>query len=160
MDIIPFHQMHTGSHQERRSLCSGSHCDQCGWSSACSWPGSTPTEESQTSVKAMQYTVIVMLSFRCFGRALISKKNASENCQVIHAINFKSLGKLQKTNLFVKQNRCTFTILSQPQETMMGLLLLGEKRTQETHSEWLSSCRKKAHKVCISTKLVYIGNQC
>ena len=23
----------------------------------------------------------------------------------------------------------------------MGLLLLGEKRTQDTHSEWLSSCR-------------------
>lgn len=95
MDIIPFHQMHTGSHQERRSLCSGSHRGQCGWSSACSWPDSTPTEESQTSVKAMQYTVIVMLSFtRC---ALISKKNTSENCQLIHAINFKSLGKLQKT---------------------------------------------------------------
>lgn len=51
--FIPFHQMHTGSHQERRSLCSGSHRDQCGWSSACSWPGSTPTEESQTSVKSI-----------------------------------------------------------------------------------------------------------
>lgn len=34
--------MHKGSHQERRSLCSGSQCGQCGSSSACSWPGSTP----------------------------------------------------------------------------------------------------------------------
>lgn len=33
----------------------------------------------------------------------------------------------------------TFTSLSQPQETMMGLLLFGEKRTHDTHSEWLSS---------------------
>merc|ERR1712063_243762 len=33
----------------------------------------------------------------------------------------------------------TLIILSQPQDTMMGLLLLGEKRTQDTHSEWLSS---------------------
>lgn len=35
--------------------------------------------------------------------------------------------------------RFTFTSLSQPQETMMGLLLFGEKRTHDTHSEWLSS---------------------
>lgn len=34
----------------------------------------------------------------------------------------------------------TLTSLSQPQDTMMGLLLLGEKRTHDTHSEWLSSC--------------------
>lgn len=33
--------------------------------------------------------------------------------------------------------------MSQPQETMMGLLLLGEKRTQDTHSLWLSSCRRR-----------------
>lgn len=37
----------------------------------------------------------------------------------------------------------TLTILSQPQETMMGLLLLGEKRTHDTHSEWLSSWRSE-----------------
>lgn len=34
----------------------------------------------------------------------------------------------------------TLTSLSQPQDTMMGLLLLGENRTHDTHSEWLSSC--------------------
>lgn len=51
-------------------------------------------EESQISVKSMQSTIIVMLSFtRC---ALISK-NASEKCQVIHAIIFKSLDKLLRT---------------------------------------------------------------
>lgn len=37
------------------------------------------------------------------------------------------------------QSSLTLTSLSQPQETMMGLLLFGEKRTQETHSLWLSS---------------------
>lgn len=36
-------------------------------------------------------------------------------------------------------SKLTLTSLSQPQDTMMGLLLLGEKRTQDTHSEWLSS---------------------
>lgn len=42
-----------------------------------------------------------------------------------------------------KRKKFTLTILSQPQETIMGLLLLGEKRTQDTHSVWLSSCEMK-----------------
>lgn len=33
------------------------------------------------------------------------------------------------------RSHLTFTSLSQPQETMMGLLLFGEKRTHDTHSE-------------------------
>lgn len=33
----------------------------------------------------------------------------------------------------------TLCSLAQPQERMMGLLLLGEKQTEDTHSEWLSS---------------------
>lgn len=33
----------------------------------------------------------------------------------------------------------TLPSLAQPQEGMMGLLLLGEKQTKDTHSEWLSS---------------------
>lgn len=37
----------------------------------------------------------------------------------------------------------TLTSLSQPQETMMGLLLLGENRTHDTHSEWLSSYKEE-----------------
>lgn len=39
--------------------------------------------------------------------------------------------------------KLTLTSLSHPQETMIGLLLFGEKRTQDTHSEWLSSYRSK-----------------
>lgn len=42
-------------------------------------------------------------------------------------------------------SKLTLTSLSQPQDTMMGLLLLGEKRTQDTHSEWLSSYRRKGN---------------
>lgn len=52
---LPFHQMHTGSHQETRSLCSGSQCDQCGWSSACSWPGSTPMSKGHTMLGLLCY---------------------------------------------------------------------------------------------------------
>lgn len=49
----------------------------------------------------------------------------------------------------------TLTMRSQPQETMTGLLLLGEKRTQETQSVWPSSyikLKKKKFKM-VSTKL-------
>lgn len=42
----------------------------------------------------------------------------------------------------------TLTILSQPQETMMGLLLFGEKRTQDTHSVWDSSWGTKQASQC------------
>lgn len=40
---LPCRLKHTTSHQGRRSLCSGNQCAQCGWSSACSSPSSTPT---------------------------------------------------------------------------------------------------------------------
>lgn len=33
---------------------------------------------------------------------------------------------------------CTLTSLSQPADTMMGLFVTGLKRTQDTHSVWLS----------------------
>lgn len=56
-------------------------------------------------------------------------------------------------HLLMKAQHLTLTILSQPQETMMGLLLLGEKRTQETHSEWPSSCKLNTMQVTLHYKL-------
>ena len=39
----------------------------------------------------------------------------------------------------------TLTVLSQPEETMMGLLLEGEKRTHDTQSSWQSSVMVYLH---------------
>lgn len=50
--------------------------------------------------------------------------------------------------------KLTFTSLSQPQETMMGLLLFGEKRTQDTHSVWPSSLVHTHSFRTMSNKLV------
>lgn len=74
----------------------------------------------------------------------------------------KSLGKQTTVDLilgYIQSPHRTLTTLSQPQETMMGLLLLGEKRTQETHSVWLSSWKWKMYinnlKVWFPTSVIY-----
>jgi phosphoketolase len=46
----------------------------------------------------------------------------------------------------------TFTRLSHPHETMTGAVGDGEKRTQDTHSEWPSSVIVYLHSPCRATK--------
>lgn len=53
----------------------------------------------------------------------------------------------------------TLTSLSQPQETMMELLLLGEKQTQDTHSEWLSSWMVYLHTVQVFHNLMVLSQE-
>ena len=62
--------------------------------------------------------------------ALVNKSQCS--C-VLHTLMQPSKRHAQH----VKQ-KCTLTSLSQPAETMMGLLVTGLKRTQDTHSVWPS----------------------
>lgn len=53
----------------------------------------------------------------------------------------------------------TLTSLSQSQETMMELLLLGEKQTQDTHSEWLSSWMVYLHTVQVFHNLMVLSQE-
>lgn len=49
------------------------------------------------------------------------------------------LFQLQKICKPVETASVTLTVLSHPEETMIGLLLDGEKRTHDTQSSWHSS---------------------
>lgn len=129
--------MHTGSHQERQWLCSGSQCGQCGLSSACSWPGSTPRSRQHTwRDKNHVNRRRICLSCYIMKEVIYTHFILSQEKLTKCILQFTSADKKQ-------QKKDTLTILSQPQDTIIGLLLLGENRTQDTHSEWPSSWKRQ-----------------
>lgn len=76
---LPFHQMHTENHQEIQSLCSGNQCDQCGWSSACSWPGSTPGRQVEWTPHVHHEHHRVQIQELCSHQQILSSVNVSAN---------------------------------------------------------------------------------